>query len=198
MRRSRFERTEKIGVDVDDVLADFLSRFKTLSVAYTGKPESYWTDPVDWEFSNFNYSPDEFKFLWWVVASTDNFWLSLEKLPYTSELSKMRFHPIFITSRLQTKGDSVELQTATWLKEKFGIEYPTVIVTHEAKGELVKHLGLRAFIDDKAKNCLDVLKHNPKCRVYLKDRSHNKDFSHEKVRRVDSFDAFMWAEERYE
>lgn len=197
MRESRFKEIECIGVDVDDVLADFVSRFKTLSIAHTGKPEDYWTDPVDWEFSNFGYSPDEFKFLWWVVASTDNFWLSLDKLPYTSQLTKMRFHPIFITSRLQTKGDSTELQTATWLREKFGIEYPTVLRS-DNKGELAKILGLRAFIDDKVENCEAVRIHAPDCRVYLKDRSHNKDFYHEKIQRVDSFDAFIYQEERYD
>jgi hypothetical protein len=60
------------------------------------------------------------------------------------------------------------------------------------KGPLAAALKYDYFIDDRPKNCLDIQKAVPTCKVYLKNSSHNLSFDAEAagLTRVRDFDEF--------
>lgn len=177
----------RIGVDVDDVLANFIKKFRHMAHLKFGVDESIV--PCDWAFSNFNLKPEQFGELWKTIANTSDFWLYLEVKDGCKLLQEAeRRHEIFfISSRVPSIGLSIKDQTAIWLDEMFDIYHPTVIITRE-KGPLAAALKLEAFIDDRDKNCIEIAQAVPNCKVFLKDAGHNKHFND--FPRVGSFDEF--------
>jgi 5'(3')-deoxyribonucleotidase len=183
-------QTKRIGIDVDDVLADFVSAFRAICNKLYGTPLD--TEPVDWAWSNFNLTKEQLDKAWEVVRSTSQFWYLLHPVDSASYFSMQRLRNkklFFITSRFDTRGASAEDQTAAWLAHNYDLMYPTAIVG-TPKGITAKALGLTHFVDDRPENCLDVLAHVPECQVFIKDTSHNRHFKHPGISRVTSFDAF--------
>lgn len=182
-------RRFRIGLDVDDCLAAFITEFARLS------HEMYGTrldlQPTDWLWSNFLLSSEQINLIWDRIQGTHNFWLSLKKLPTVDayDVALLDEHILFfITSRAATKGLPVEKQTASWL-QRVGFSHPSVIVSAN-KGELAEALQLDAFIDDRPENCLAVRGMAPKCKVFLMDSSHNRTFQSLGVKRVTSLSDF--------
>jgi 5'(3')-deoxyribonucleotidase len=183
------DRRRIIGVDIDDVLADFVSDFMKVAARKFGvNPE---LRPVDWNWSNLGLDAGQIGDIWEEIRKTRNFWLHLEASKDTELVERAASTDLlyFITTRFPTKGLHPEIQTATWLARKFGIEFPTVIVSGN-KGEIADALDLTHFIDDRPENCDRVKDAIPTCHVYLKDTSHNKDYNREGIIRVKSFDEF--------
>lgn len=164
----------KIGIDVDGVCGDFLSRAYDICRAFCGKPVPGAVQ-TSWGFDSLGINSSEIKELWKVIDSTENWWEGHAALDTTTFLSKMsRLHELyFITARQQGLGDPIEIQTANWLQMKFGILFPTVIVTHR-KGPIVRALGLEYFIDDRDTNCAEVALHSSDTKVYLCDATYNQ------------------------
>jgi 5'(3')-deoxyribonucleotidase len=167
-----------IGIDLDDVLADFISEFTQLANAYYGRP-AVGTEPVDWEWSNFGLSKEEQAFIWKEIQAIPGFWEKLKikkgvdpRLVYRMDRNHTVYFP---TARVDTAGDSAAKQSAYWLRKNFGIEFPAVFVAYD-KGPMATSLKYDYFIDDRPKNCIDIQKALPKCKVYLKDSSHNRTF----------------------
>lgn len=185
----------RIGVDVDDVLADFVNRYLAISREMFGRPADGIV-PNDWEMSNIGLTPEEHKAVWDRIQATPNFWETLSRKQFTQELdAASREHTLFfITSRVETAGDPVEVQTAEWLWKK-GVDYPTVIVATKGvrKGELAQALKLDAFIDDRKENVIEVKAANPEMIVAIKSTAHNADFDNARygIERVNSFDGFI-------
>lgn len=177
----------RIGVDVDDVLANFIKKFRHMAHLKFGVDESIV--PCDWKFSNFKLKPEQFSELWKEVADTNNFWIDLEPKEGCELMAKAeKKHDIFfISSRVASKGLSVKDQTGWWLASALSVHFPTVIITSE-KGPLAAALKLEAFIDDRDKNCIEIAQAVPNCKVFLKDAGHNKNFND--FPRVGSFDEF--------
>jgi uncharacterized protein len=178
-----------IGVDVDDVLADFMGAFSVLANKRYGVPLG--TRPVDWDWSNYKLTTEQIDQLWADCRATKNFWYELGKEEGTNSLPTAHSKDLlyYITNRFPTEGLAPEIQTAAFLHWHFTLAYPTVIVAAN-KGEIAKALGLTHFIDDRPKNCLDVLHMHQGCKVYIKTATHNTTFEHPKIERVDSFDDF--------
>jgi len=184
-----------IGIDLDDVLADFISEFTALAYKRFGRPEP-GTLPVDWEWSNFGLSKDEQSAVWGDIKSDPYFWqmLSVEEGVSARLLAELeQKHTVYYpTARVDANlGASAAKQSAYWLRKKFGIQFPAVFATYDKK-PMALALKYDYFIDDRPKNCLDIQSALPNCKVYLKDSSHNAAFDAEAngLTRVRDFDEF--------
>lgn len=185
----------RIGIDLDDVLVDFISEFTDIAHEMYGRPE-LGTKPVDWEWSNFGLSKEEQRAVWNRIVGSYNFWEVLSMETGASRrgmklLLDQKHDLIFITARATTEGRTVQEQSARWLAWYFGINYPTVIVDTN-KGPLAAALKLDYFIDDRPKNCIEIKEAVPSCKVFLKNSSHNAAYGAPAwMNRVATFDDFV-------
>jgi 5' nucleotidase, deoxy (Pyrimidine), cytosolic type C protein (NT5C) len=186
----------KIGIDCDDVCCDFQKRFVALLNELYGRPPLN-TAPIDWEWSNCQITTEERLAAWKKAATVYNLWQYLTPLPeFDNEtrdylLSVTQKHDVyFVTNRFSTPGASPMKQTKMWFRYNAGIESPNVLIAQD-KGLAAKVLELDAFIDDRPKNCLDVLAARPKAHVFLADSSHNKTFNHPYIPRVKDLKTFL-------
>jgi 5'(3')-deoxyribonucleotidase len=186
------ERKLKIvGCDLDDVLANFIQKFIDMSIKRFGMPARDLR-PCDWAWSNMGWTKEQESALWQQLHDTDNFWVDLGIQPGVDPMLVLALTEkttvYFPTARAQSIGDDVQIQSARWLLNTFGIPFPTVIVGNE-KGPLAAALKYDHFIDDRDKNCLDVQKTRPECQIYLVNSGHNQAFDAEAhgMRRVSGF-----------
>jgi 5'(3')-deoxyribonucleotidase len=164
-----------VGIDLDDVLADFIGRFTAIAYKKFGRP-ALGTKPCDWAWSNFQLSSDEIADIWNDIHMTANFWesLAVEEGVNRGMLCALDalYDVYFPTARAHTVGRSVGKQSAKWISKNFDIKYPTVLVSNE-KGPMALALKYDYFIDDRPKNCIDIKTALPDCKVFLKTSSHN-------------------------
>jgi uncharacterized HAD superfamily protein len=186
----------KIGIDMDDVLCNFQKRFVALLNGMYGRP-TIGTDPTDWDWSNCQVSKDEMSAAWAKAATVWNLWEYLEPLPSfdydTFSLlrsANARHDVFFVTNRFPTLGKTPMKQTKAWLHNVAGILQPNVMLAKD-KGPMASVLELDAFLDDRPKNCLDVLAARPAARVYLCNSSHNQPFSDPRIPRVKDLKEFL-------
>jgi hypothetical protein len=186
----------KIGIDVDDVCTNFQKRFVALLHEMYGRPPLS-TAPSDWEWSNCQVTKEEMGAAWAKAATVFNLWQDLEPLPaFDNEtrdylLEVVRKHDVyFVTNRFPTPGASPMKQTKAWFWFCAGINSPNVMIAKD-KGPMASVLELDAFIDDRPKNCLDVLAARPKAHVFLADSSHNKTFNDPNIPRVKDLKTFL-------
>jgi hypothetical protein len=144
----------RLGIDVDGVVADFRTAFRTLAVRELGRR------PED---GDSELSKPEIDRLWKAVAGIPNWWLDVP--PYEpDQIERLyararqgRWEVFFLTSRPPSAGDAVQLQTQVWL-ERFGFYLPSVVTTPAgARGELARSLRLDLAVDDRMVNCLEVI-----------------------------------------
>lgn len=159
-RPHRYLNTPKIGLDVDEVIADFvgamMDRFplmKTRSV--------YWNDP---------HILDNF-----VKVKTDRkFWENIK--PKNTNLP---FEPhCYITSRTIDKS-----VTEKWLKRHGFPSAPVYSVGHnESKVEIARKSGIEIFVDDRYENFVELNKAGV-C-TFLYDAPHNQryDVGYKRIR----------------
>lgn len=180
-----------VGMDMDDVVADFIERFMSISHRLYGVDPNL--RPTSWEWSGVEMTPERVDGAWKEILSTVDFWKTLKPISGTDRgLIRQLYwktNLYFPTARTSTAGDEVGRQSAWWLHEVFGIEFPTVIVSSE-KGEMAKALKYDYFIDDRPKNCIEVKEALPACNVFLCDASHNQKFHDERFPRVRSVNEF--------
>src|SRR5918996_5819691 len=136
----------RLGIDVDGVVADFRTAFRSLAERELGRAAA----DAEAELSR----PDVDR-LWKRVAETANWWLDVppyepEQIARLYEHSRhSRWEVVFLTSRPASAGDSVQLQTQVWL-ERLGFYLPAVITTPAgARGELARSLRLDLALDDR-------------------------------------------------
>lgn len=187
------QKLKIVGCDLDDVLADFMTKFIEMANIKYGIPVDTSLRPIDWAWSNMGWTKAQESALWQQLHDTPDFWTTLDVLPKVdrglvrtlSDKTKMYFP----TARAQAIGDDVSIQSARWLLNEFGIPFPTVVVSNE-KGPLAAALKYDYFIDDRPKNCLEVKAALPSCQVYISDASHNQDFENADIPRVSGFNEF--------
>lgn len=172
----------KIGVDIDGVLADFVSAHSAVLFNQTGiklPPVSdEWPDVWDYDKAAGFTSAQRSAF--WEEVKTTSFWASLlplegalEAIARLNELQGDGHEVYYITSR---PGHKVKHLTEVWLRWH-GAENPTVIISND-KGSIAKGLELEVMIEDKPENLVDVARAtyvpNSHCRLYLTDRPYNR------------------------
>ena len=181
-----------IGIDLDDCIVNFIDKYVAICNRLFGKPELD-AQPIDWEWSNFGLTKEQHSQVWEKVKNTYNFWTDLPQangVDFSRLYWLSKQHELFfITARVATKGASVRFQSAWWLNQH-SLWCPTVIVSYD-KGPLAAALKLDYFIDDRPKNCLEIKKSAPTCKVYVKNSSHNQTFSQPDIIRVQNMNEFM-------
>jgi uncharacterized HAD superfamily protein len=172
------DKRPRIGIDCDGVLSDFVKGFLTLTKKHFQKPEpDIWIQNT-WDFDDI-LTKEEVSQTWAILKSTKNWWTTLDPMPDSTDLkhlSDKEARVYFLTKRVPTIGEPVEVQTADWLSSVYGIQYPTVIVVEDQKGPLAKALELDFFLDDHWNNCLSVQKDSPETEVWLHRAVYNKDY----------------------
>jgi hypothetical protein len=140
----------KIGLDIDEVLADFvggmMQRFPQMD-----KRSVYWNDP---------HIIDNFS----VIKDDHDFWLSL-----APKIESLPFEPCcYITSRpIPTE------ITAQWLKlHGFPTAKIYTVGHNESKVAIAKESGLELFVDDRYENFVELNKSGVCC--FLMDAPHNQ------------------------
>jgi hypothetical protein len=151
--------------------------------------------PTSWEWDNTGLSKAEIDDTWADILKIPNFWAGLRMLPGVDprlvRSLATRTELYFPTARAKGAGEHVATQSAYWIDLEFGIRYPRVIVSNE-KGPLAAALKYDYFLDDRAKNCLEVKAARPECKVFLNDACHNQafDLTEQGIPRVSGFNEF--------
>ncbi len=183
---------KKIGVDIDGVLANFTQAAREVCKKwFDGRPNDNLVQ-TGWGFDSLGITPEEEKWMWKVIDKTPDWWLDLRCLPNTCRLGQLddTHRVVFITNRKDGHvGMPIEWQSAHWLKTKFKIEFPTVLISDD-KGPLVKALKLDYYIDDRDKNVREVLQAAPECKTYMCKWPWKPEFQEGFPRSVENFDEF--------
>ena len=100
--------------------------------------------------------------VWRHLSATENFWESLAEIEpgALARLARLaderRWEVIFITSRPESAGQTVQRQTQRWIQAR-GFPLPSVFVVHGSRGRIADALRLDIVVDDRPDNCLDVV-----------------------------------------
>lgn len=184
-------RLPTVGMDLDDVLADFIKEFMQLAHKRFGVDPNL--RPTSWEWDDVNMTADMVKDVWKDIIATENFWEKLDVVegvePRLIKQLDNNVKLYFPTARALVKGDDVGKQSARWIRHYFGVDIPTVIVSSE-KGEMAKALKYDYFVDDRPKNCLDIKNVLPDCQVFLVNATHNQKFEDPRIPRIPNVNYF--------
>ena len=150
----------RLGFDLDGVVADFRTAFLDVASKLLGRdaihhPESPMPD-LD------GVSPADAKRVWKTITDTPNWWLGMT--PYEPHqiarlyqlARRFKWEVSFLTTRVPTAGDSVQVQSQAWL-EAYGFYMPAVVTVPGSRGEIANALRLDLVVDDQFLNCLEVV-----------------------------------------
>lgn len=181
-----------VGLDIDGVLADFISPFLRLLEQRAGH------GPIDLEsindagFTNHPFISQELVSECMIDVSYDPaFWQRLAPLPSPDQWRALdtlsrKARLVFVTHRWERENYSIHQVTCDWLK-KHGVSNPVVYFTQNHKSELIGQLRVELFVDDRHENCRDVAE-NTDAVVLMPHRPYNQGFSHPRVQRIQDFD----------
>lgn len=150
-RVSTFRIPKKVGLDVDEVIADFMGAIMKKFPEKIKERSIYWNDPI-------------LKECFEQIVDNEEFWLGIE--PLTNDLP---FEPhCYITSRSISK----EI-TQKWLDKNGFPKAPLyTLKAGESKVEAAKQSGCDIFVDDNYNYFLDLNRNGICC--YLFDAPHNR------------------------
>lgn len=185
----------KIGVDIDGVVADFVSAYSELINKTAGlnlQPQSD-TYPTEWYYERAAGLTKKDENTVWNHIRTTGFWGTLHALPGAvdalTRLWKLeREHDIyFITSRPGTRAKWLTQQWLSW----HGFANATVLLAND-KGSIAKGLELDVMIEDKPENLEAVLLNGNrgKTQGYMIDRPYNRKWQKENQNAVRFSDMF--------
>jgi hypothetical protein len=177
-----------IGLDIDGVLADFVTPFLQLLERRVGGAPIDPASITDPNFQRHPYLTRELIYDCMVETSYDpEFWRGLEPLPSRDQWEALerisRQHEVvFITHRWVRDTYDINQVTCDWLR-RHGIGKPEVRFTQEKKSQLVNQLSIELFVDDRHENCEDVATQTD-AHVMMPHRPYNQAFDHPKVQRI--------------
>jgi hypothetical protein len=184
-----------VGLDIDGVLADFISPFLQILSERLGDGP---IDPVSITDPNFMNHPliaaEIITECIAEVSSDPRFWEALAPLPSLEQwgaLDRLSRNDklVFVTHRCQQSSYDISRVTCDWLR-KHGISNPLVYFTQTYKSELIDTLKVELFVDDRHENCRDVAE-NTQAVVLMPHRSYNQTFNHPRVQRIQDLDALF-------
>ncbi len=180
-----------VGLDIDGVVADFLSPFLSFVENKTGSGPIAPDSIIDFTFQGHPVLTEEVVCKCMEEVSSDpGFWERLSSLItaeawHDLECLSQKKRLIFLTNRSGHRGYDIETVTCGWLNKQ-GISNPVVYFTQKWKGELADELGVRLFMDDRQENCEDVA-NKSQAIVLMPHRSYNQLCAHPRVKRVWNF-----------
>jgi hypothetical protein len=145
--------TLRVGIDLDGVLADFRSAFRTIASSVLRSELKGGEEEL---------TADDVERVWKTIASTHNWWVSVEahepeQIARLFRLARdKQWEIVFLTKRPPSGGDAVQYQTQWWLEQQ-GFLLPAVITVPGSRGELANALRLDILIDDLFVNCAEVV-----------------------------------------
>jgi len=180
-----------VGLDIDGVVADFLSPFLRVVEKKLGNGPIPAETITDFNFKDHPLLSEKIVDECMVSVSYDpGFWhklsslLSVEQWQELDKLSR-KGQLIFITHRYERETYDIHEVTRHWL-ERHGIGKPVVYFTQESKAKLVDHLGVSLFVDDRHENCQEVAERT-RAMVVMPHRPYNQTFTHPRVKRIWNF-----------
>jgi hypothetical protein len=187
----------RIAFDVDGVLADLHRSFSDAgrnlfpnlepesSVATRGEPsvtESEGFDNAPGTPARARLSRRQVDAVWREVLSVPSFWETLQETEpgIVARLAQIadahRWEVIFLTSRPECPGPTVQRQTQRWL-ERHGFPLSSVYVVDTPRGRIADALALDVVVDDRPQTCLDIAI-DSKARPLLVWRGTREDLPH--------------------
>lgn len=180
-----------IGLDIDGVVADFLSPFLRVVARKTGIESIPAETITSFSFKQHPYLKEEIVGKCMEEVSYDPaFWQGLSSLISAEDWRKLdelsrRGKLVFVTHRYERETYSIQQISCDWLR-RHGISQPVVYFTQEPKGCLVQDLGVNLFVDDRFENCQDVAEKTDAI-VLMPHRTYNQDCNHPRVKRIWGF-----------
>lgn len=175
----------KLGIDVDGVVADFVTGYTDLirqkfGIRLPPRSDSY-PDVWDFELAG-GVTKAQRSELLEHIKSTEFFGALYPENRRTFDalqrLSEATYHHdvYFITQR---SGARAKWLTEKWLGWHGFVKPPTVLIVNgaEGKGLIAKALGLDVFVDDKPENLMAVLRATEGLRAYLIDKPYNTNYA---------------------
>jgi hypothetical protein len=181
-----------VGLDIDGVLADFISPFVCFLAQHVGEGPIDSKTITDLTFANHPFlSPQIVAECIQNVSDDPGFWQGLAPLPSAEQwrlldsLSRQQ-KLVFVTHRYERQSYSMREVTRRWL-ERHGVSHPIVYFTQSYKSDLIRKLNVKLFVDDRHENCRDVAE-NTDAVVFMPHRTYNQSFVHPRVQRIQDLD----------
>lgn len=180
-----------VGLDIDGVVADFLSPFLRVVARKTGIESIPAETITSFSFKQHPYLTEEIVGKCMEEVSFDPvFWQGLSSLVCAEDWRKLdelsrRGKLVFVTHRYERETYSIHQISCDWLV-RHGISQPVVYFTQEPKARLVQDLGVSVFMDDRFENCQDVAEKTDAI-VLMPHRTYNQDYHHPRVKRIRDF-----------
>lgn len=180
-----------VGLDIDGVLADFISPFLQFVEKKIGNGPISVETITDLSFKKHPHLSEKIIEECMVEISYDpHFWGRLSPLLSSNEWQALdalsrKGRLVFLTHRYERDTYDINEVTCEWLRQH-GISNPVVHFTQEYKSSLVKGLGVDLFMDDRHENCEDVAE-KTEATVLMPHRPYNQSFSHPRVKRIRNF-----------
>lgn len=185
-----------VGIDIDEVLANFTRGFSRTANAVLGTsfPDDF--QDTDWDMGKVRgLTKAQMDEVWNAINADPQFWLSLDPMPTAphalSLVSELRARGMlkvyFITAR--PLGVETLAQTQQWLA-LHGFVGATVVLSYD-KDVVAQKLQLTHFVDDKPETCQAVKAAVPSCAVWLLSAPHNANAVLADVERVPDFATFV-------
>jgi uncharacterized HAD superfamily protein len=181
-----------LGLDIDGVVADFITPFLRLLQARSGGAPIDPASIIDPNFMQHPFLTRELIFECMETVSYDpEFWSAMTPLLSSAQWQRLdqlsRDHDVvFITHRWVRDTYDIHRITCDWLR-RHGLTRPVVHFTQEKKSALIRKLGIELFVDDRHENCHDAAAETDAV-VLMPHRPYNQAFDHPKVRRIREFD----------
>jgi hypothetical protein len=161
--------TVRIGFDMDGVLADLAKAYREVEASLGGSASVDTSAPDHSSGPGIAEAPEpqhrarrrRNDAVWAAIRATPDFWVALDPIEegvvgrLHALMLDRRWEIFFITQRPPTCGDTVQRQTQRWLREQ-GFEMPSVLPMSGCRAATLTALSLHYYVDDDAKNCVDV------------------------------------------
>jgi len=153
----------RLGFDVDGVLADFRSAFRSTARECLGREAAADSDEGG---KPTPLGRQDVARVWAHIARTPNWWMQVR--PHEpAEIARLyamarasRWEVFFLTKRPPSAGDPVQFQTQWWLEQQ-GYYLPAVLTVPGSRGELSNSLRLDLVVDDQIINCAEIIGAGP-------------------------------------